>query len=163
MPMDKPEISVVIPVFNEVGNVETLAKEIKDALDSCGRSFELIYVDDGSTDGTPDACQKIGWVRCIVLAKNAGQSAATITGIHAAKADIIVTLDGDRQNDPASIPDLLEALNDSDAAQAIRKNATTNLTDAWPVVSPMSFAICFCVIESMTLAVVCVPFHVTLG
>ncbi|MEZ5991339.1 MAG: glycosyltransferase family 2 protein [Planctomycetota bacterium] len=119
--MDKPEVSVVIPVYNEVDNVGPLADEVKAAMEAAGRTFELVYVDDGSDDGTPAACDKIGWVRCIVHAKNAGQSAATITGIQAAKADLIVTLDGDRQNDPASIPDLLEALKDADVAQGIRK------------------------------------------
>jgi dolichol-phosphate mannosyltransferase len=81
----------------------------------------LIYVDDGSDDGTPDACGKIEFVRCIVHPKNLGQSAATVTGIRNAQAELIVTLDGDRQNDPASIPDLLEALKDADMAQGIRR------------------------------------------
>jgi len=125
--MDKPEVSVVIPVYNEVDNVGPLADEVKAAMEAAGKTFELVYVDDGSTDGTPAACDKIGWVRCIVHAKNAGQSAATITGIQNAKADLIVTLDGDRQNDPASIPDLLEALKDADVAQGIRKKRNDKL------------------------------------
>ncbi|MCB9936430.1 MAG: glycosyltransferase family 2 protein [Planctomycetes bacterium] len=127
MRMDKPEISVVIPVFNEVENVGPLADEVKAAMETAGKSFELIYVDDASTDGTPAACEKIGWVRCIVHKRNLGQSAATITGIQAAQADLIVTLDGDRQNDPASIPDLLAALKDADAVQGIRKKRNDKL------------------------------------
>lgn len=119
--MDKPDISVVIPVYNEVGNVAELAAEVKAAMERTGKTFELIYVDDGSTDNTPAACEKVGWVRCIVHERNLGQSAATITGIQAAQADLIVTLDGDRQNDPASIPDLLAALKDHDAVQGIRR------------------------------------------
>ncbi|MBZ0136935.1 MAG: glycosyltransferase family 2 protein [Planctomycetes bacterium] len=119
--MDKPDVSVVIPVYNEVDNVAPLAEEVKAAMDAAGRSFELVYVDDGSSDGTPAACDKITWVRCITHARNLGQSAATITGILNARADLVVTLDGDRQNDPASIPDLLEALKQGDVAQGIRR------------------------------------------
>lgn len=125
--MDKPEVSVVIPVFNEVDNVGPLAEEVKAALEKAGKTFELVYVDDGSDDGTPAACHKLEWVRCIVHKRNLGQSAATITGIQNAQADLIVTLDGDRQNDPASIPELLEALKNADVAQGIRKKRNDKL------------------------------------
>lgn len=112
------QVSVVIPVMNEAQNVGPLALEVQAAL--AGRSYELIYVDDGSSDGTADACQGLPGVRVIRHARNLGQSAATITGIRAAQAATIVTLDGDGQNDPAAIPSLLAALGDHDAAVGFR-------------------------------------------
>lgn len=114
----QPEVSVVIPVMNEAENVGPLAREVAAAL--TGRAYELIYVDDGSTDGTVAACQGLPQVRLIRHARNLGQSAATLTGIRAARGATIVTLDGDMQNDPAAIPDLLAALADHDAAVGYR-------------------------------------------
>jgi len=116
-----PEVSVVIPVYNEVDNVGPLADEVKSVLDAAGVGFELIYVDDGSSDGTAEKCKSLGWVRIIKHPKNLGQSAATITGIWAARGETLVTLDGDRQNDPGAIPALLAALKDHDVAVGFRK------------------------------------------
>ncbi|MBX3461026.1 MAG: glycosyltransferase family 2 protein [Planctomycetes bacterium] len=120
-----PAVSVVIPVFNEADNVGPLAEEVRAAL--AGQDFELIFVDDGSIDGTAARCEALGWVRVLRHERNRGQSAATITGLHAAKGDIIVTLDGDGQNDPAAIPALLEALKSHDAAQGIRSRRNDSL------------------------------------
>ena len=107
------DVSVVIPVCNEQDNVEPLAREIHAALS--GRwSFETIFVDDGSTDGTVaalTAARAAGLPELRVLrhAVRSGQSAAVATGVRAARAPWIATLDGDGQNDPADIPKLLEA------------------------------------------------------
>ncbi len=98
-------ISVVIPLFNEEDNIEPLQKEIATALG--GREYELILADDCSTDDTLRRIQRGPGVRIIEFAKNTGQSAALYAGIHAALGEVIVLLDGDRQNDPRDIIRLL--------------------------------------------------------
>jgi len=108
--LNSPEFSVVVPLFNEAENVAILQREIWQAL--AGRSYELILVDDGSTDGTPEKVTPGEEVKILRFEKNAGQSAAMIAGIRAASGDVIVLLDGDLQNDPADIPRLLAALED---------------------------------------------------
>ena len=104
-------LSVVVPVKDEAGNVGPLAREIAEALSS-ERGYELIFVDDGSSDGTASellALRPALPVRVLVHARNLGQSRALRTGISAARGELIVTLDGDGQNDPADIPKLLAA------------------------------------------------------
>ena len=102
------EISVVIPVCNEVDNVAPLAREIVAALS--GREFEIIFVDDGSTDGTAAAVRTlrkdVPQVRLLSHSFRSGQSAAVCSGVRHARAEWIATLDGDGQNDPADIPAL---------------------------------------------------------
>ncbi|RME71403.1 MAG: glycosyltransferase [Planctomycetota bacterium] len=117
---DTVEVSVVVPVYNEQDNVAPLADEIRAAMERTGRPWELIYVDDGSSDRTAEICEGLEGVRLVRHAHNLGQSAATVTGIRAARGETIVTLDGDGQNDPASIPELLAALETHDVAQGIR-------------------------------------------
>jgi dolichol-phosphate mannosyltransferase len=106
-----PEISVVIPVCNEAENVVPLAQEIATAL--AGRSFEILFVDDGCTDATPEAVltarAKIPQIRLLRHSFRSGQSAAITTGVRHARAEWIGTLDGDGQNDPADLPKLLAA------------------------------------------------------
>ena len=106
-----PAVSVVIPVRNEAGNVAPLIAEIAAAL--AGTSFEVVYVNDGSSDGTQAELSELmnnrPWLRQIVHASSCGQSAAVRTGVTAARAPLVVTLDGDGQNDPAFIPALIEA------------------------------------------------------
>lgn len=108
-----PRISVVVPVKNEALNVLPLIREIEQACGSLG-AFEAIYVDDGSTDDT--AAQVLNaratrpWLRLVRHEASCGQSAAVRTGVHAARGAVIVTLDGDGQNDPAFIPDLVKPL-----------------------------------------------------
>ena len=112
-PQSAPAVSVVVPVRNEAENVGPLADEIAAAL--TGRwAFELIYVNDGSTDGTEGALQALKadrpWLRQIKHEMSCGQSAAVRSGVAAARAPIVATLDGDGQNDPSFIPALLRAL-----------------------------------------------------
>lgn len=103
-------ISVIVPVKDEVDNVKPLAREI-DAVIAGEADAEMIFVDDGSTDGTGDALkalkQELPRLRVIQHARNLGQSRSIRTGVRAARFDVIVTLDGDGQNDPADIPKLL--------------------------------------------------------
>jgi dolichol-phosphate mannosyltransferase len=106
-------ISVVVPCKNERDNVAPLVEELAVALRGLG-PFEVIYVDDGSTDGMGDEIARLArdrpWLRQIRHARSAGQSAGVRTGVRAARADIIATLDGDGENNPAYIPQLYRAL-----------------------------------------------------
>ena len=110
---DIPGVSVVVPVRNEAGNIAPLVAEIAAALDGTWR-FEIVYVNDGSTDGTDAELKRLmaqhSWLRRVRHAQSCGQSAAVRTGVAAARAPLIVTLDGDGQNDPAFIPAMLRAL-----------------------------------------------------
>lgn len=101
-------LSLVIPLFNEQDNIVALQQEVAEAL--TGRDYELILIDDCSTDATLARIQRGAGVRVIEFAKNTGQSAAMYAGIHAARGDIIVLLDGDRQNDPHDILKLVAGI-----------------------------------------------------
>jgi dolichol-phosphate mannosyltransferase len=106
-------VSVVVPVRNEAGNVAPLVAEIAAAL--AGHwPFEIVYVNDGSTDGTEAELQRLmaqhPWLRRVRHTQSCGQSAAVRSGVRAARAPLVVTLDGDGQNDPAFIPAILRAL-----------------------------------------------------
>jgi len=105
-------VSVVVPVKDEAGNVAPLAREIAAALK--GEPHEILFVDDGSADGTAAALAalkgEISELRVLRHSRNLGQSRGIRTGVQAARGEIIVTLDGDGQNDPADIPKLLSAL-----------------------------------------------------
>jgi dolichol-phosphate mannosyltransferase len=107
-----PAVSVVVPVRNEAGNIAPLVEEIAGAL--TGRwTFEIVYVNDGSSDGTGAELSRLiaerPWLRQVKHAASCGQSAAIRTGVAAARAPVIVTLDGDGQNDPSFMPALLRA------------------------------------------------------
>lgn len=117
-------ISVVVPVFNEEGNVRELHKEILDVCKKENYKFEIIFVDDGSKDKTPEICKELKPLKYIRMRKNFGQTAAMDAGIKLAQYDYIVTMDGDRQNDPADIPKLVNYLeeNDLDIVSGWRKN-----------------------------------------
>lgn len=105
-------ISVVVPVKDEAGNVGPLAREIAAAL--AGEAHEILFVDDGSRDGTMDALialkSELPQLRILSHSRNLGQSRSIRTGVQAARGQIVVTLDGDGQNDPADIPKLLSVL-----------------------------------------------------
>jgi len=113
MNANDPAVAVVVPVRNEVGNIATLVKEIAQALDGQWR-FEIVYVNDGSSDGTEAELQRLmaqyPYLRRVRHKQSCGQSAAVRSGVEAARAPLIVTLDGDGQNDPAFIAAMLRAL-----------------------------------------------------
>jgi glycosyltransferase involved in cell wall biosynthesis len=101
------DLSVVIPVYNELENVEELYRRIKTELQKLSLTYEVIFVDDGSTDGTTEKIKKMKesepQLKLIIFHKNYGQTEAMAAGFQLAKGDIIVTMDGDLQNDPADI------------------------------------------------------------
>jgi glycosyltransferase involved in cell wall biosynthesis len=110
----RPQISVVIPVFNEAGNVADLHRELTASLEPMGRPYEVLLVDDGSVDGTLERLLEIEGrdrrVRVLRLRRNFGQTAAFSAGFDHARGEIVVTSDGDLQNDPADIPRLVARL-----------------------------------------------------
>lgn len=121
-----PEISIVVPVYNEEDNLSALVTEIDRALTTTGRPFELVLVNDGSTDGSlhksRDLQRDYPFIRILDFVKNAGQSAAMHAGLNQARGQMIVTLDADLQNDPADIPAMLELLKTHDLVCGYRKN-----------------------------------------
>ncbi|NTW13574.1 MAG: glycosyltransferase family 2 protein [Candidatus Moranbacteria bacterium] len=104
---EKPYLSVVVPLYNEEGNVGDLHKKVKESLENIGKPYEIIFVDDGSTDGTLKDCTGLLPLRLVRFRRNFGQTAAFDAGIKAAKGSVIITMDGDLQNDPADFPLLL--------------------------------------------------------
>lgn len=109
-----PAVSVVVPVYNEEESVDLLCEKLHDSLSKLDRSYEMILVDDGSSDRTWEllvaATKRIPHLRVIRFRRNFGQTAAMSAGFHAARGDVVVTLDADLQNDPADIPKLLERI-----------------------------------------------------
>ena len=126
-PSPLPEISLVIPVYNEEPNLPPLAGEIRQTMQALGRPYEVLLVDDGSTDGSLAAIIRLAShdpaLRVIKQARNAGQSAALEAGFRHARGAIVVTLDADLQNDPADIPLLLARLEGSGGSGASRESA----------------------------------------
>ena len=111
-----PELSIVIPVFNEAPNLAALHREFSDVLAGTGRPYELILVDDGSTDGSFEQLRQIqaadSHVRVIQFRRNFGQTAAFAAGFAMARGSLIVTADADLQNDPHDIPQMLDRIKD---------------------------------------------------
>src|SRR5436309_10892312 len=123
----RPEISVFLPVFNEEPNLLPLHAKLDEALTSLGRSAEIVYVDDGSTDGSLKILREIAQldprVRVIALRRNYGQTAAMAAGIDAARGKVLIPMDADLQNDPADIARLLDKLGEGyDVVSGWRKN-----------------------------------------
>ncbi len=127
----RPDISIIVPLFNEADNVAPLARQIFAALQAETRAVELVLVDDASTDGTWEqiriAHQTDPRVRGLRHGRNAGQSAALWTGFRGSGSTIIATLDGDLQNDPADLPRLLGGLADYDLVCGMRVARQDNL------------------------------------
>ena len=108
------ELSIVVPALNEAESLPTLFEEIEAAVSPLGLSWEVIVVDDGSTDGTAELVERLAaarpHLRAVRFRRNFGKAAALAAGFEYAAGDVIVTIDGDGQDDPADIPRLLEAL-----------------------------------------------------
>ena len=127
-----PELSLFLPVLDEEENLRPMHAKIQAALDALGKTAEVIYVDDGSTDNSLEILKEIAAaddrVRVISLRRNYGQTAAMSAGIDAAKGDILIPMDADLQNDPADIARLLDKLNEGyDVVSGWRKNRQDKL------------------------------------
>ncbi len=108
---ETPEYSVVIPVFNEAGNILILDRELRQVMDSISENYEVIYINDGSRDSSIQELKKLRNSKIISFTRNFGQSSALDAGFRESKGDIVITLDADLQNDPRDIPRLLRKLN----------------------------------------------------
>jgi glycosyltransferase involved in cell wall biosynthesis len=108
------ELSIVVPLYNERDNLAPLHEELARVVGAAAASYEMLFVDDGSTDGSAEVLRTIKTgdphVRVLRLARNSGQTAALACGLHEAVGDIVVAIDGDGENDPADIPRLLAKL-----------------------------------------------------
>lgn len=127
-----PEVSIIVPVYNESENIDLMYQEIVMSLKNQRRSFEIIIVDDGSYDDTQHALREIAKidqrVKLVLLKRNFGQTAAMMAGIQEAQGDSIVTIDGDLQNDPDDIPMMLDRLDEGfDLVHGWRKNRQDKL------------------------------------
>lgn len=126
--MRDPEISIVIPVYNEEENVEPVYQELREVMQKIPRTWEVLFIDDGSTDTTWKKIQKLvqedpHHVVGIRLARNFGQTSAMYAGFQMARGTIIITMDGDGQNDPGEIPRLLQKIEEGyDVVSGWRKN-----------------------------------------
>ena len=120
---DRPYLSLVIPCYNEEESVPTLLKRVGDSMAMLGRPFEVIIVDDGSTDTTPamlaEAKHTLPWLRIVRMAKNSGQSAGFEAGFTAARGQYIATIDADLQNDPEEVPRLAKMLDENPSVDMI--------------------------------------------
>lgn len=128
----KKSVSVVIPVFNEIENIELAWNEIRDLFKTQDQPYEVVFVDDGSSDGSQQLLRRLSSenpaVRAVLLRRNFGQTAAMHAGIQYASGDYIVTMDGDLQNDPDSIPQMLLKLDDGfDLVHGWRKSRQDKL------------------------------------
>ncbi|MGA2496662.1 MAG: glycosyltransferase family 2 protein [Tepidisphaeraceae bacterium] len=123
---ETPYLSLVVPAYNEQENIPTLLERSAAALALVRRPFEIVIVDDGSTDTTPrlleEALHRHAWLRVLRLQRNSGQSAAFDAGFKAARGELIATIDADLQNDPEEIPRLLPMLEGYDMITGWRKD-----------------------------------------
>jgi glycosyltransferase involved in cell wall biosynthesis len=114
--MTKPYLSIVLPIFNEVESIPHLLEELVPRLEEIGHSFEIICVDDGSSDGSFEALKELRRqderVRIVRFRRNFGQTAAFAAGFERATGELVITMDADLQNDPADIPKLLEKIDE---------------------------------------------------
>jgi len=132
---EAPYLSLVIPAYNEQENIPTLLARVEGALKQLGRPFEVIVVDDGSTDQTAklldEGMRQHAWLRVLRMEKNAGQSAAFEAGFAAARGQVIATIDADLQNDPEEIPRLLPMLDGYDMVTGWRKERADTPFRRW--------------------------------
>src|SRR3954471_14581474 len=138
MPEDRPYLSLVIPAYNEQESVPTLLQRVEASLARVGKPFEVILIDDGSTDDTPrllaEAMTTRPWLRVLRMKKNGGQSAAFEAGFDAARGELIATIDADLQNDPEEIPRLIPLLDEHkvDMITGWRKERQDTGFRPWP-------------------------------
>lgn len=118
-----PDVSIVVPVYNEIGNLDGLVERIAQAMQGTPWSFELIAVDDGSADGSAQRLRALAderpWLRAVLLARNYGQSSALQAGFERVRGRYVVTLDADLQNEPGDIPLLVQRLVDDQSIDMI--------------------------------------------
>jgi len=130
-----PYLSLVIPCYNEQENVPELLRRVEAALGRIGKPFEVLIVDDGSTDNTPrllaEGMRRFPWLRVLRMARNSGQSAAFEAGFAAARGQVIATLDADLQNDPEEIPRLLPLLQEVDMVTGWRRDRQDTAFRRW--------------------------------
>ena len=132
-----PDISVVVTVFNEAGSVEELYRRVLAALEPGPRTFELIFVDDGSTDGTFSVLERLHAtdtrIRAVRFKRNFGQHPAMHAGLSRARGDVVVTMDGDLQNEPEDIPKLVDAVEaGNDVASGRRRSRQDSVGRSLP-------------------------------
>ncbi len=139
--MPRPRVSLVIPIRNEAGNIGPLLVEIRTALDTAGLEWEVIVVDDGSTDGSPDEVTSLAEprVRLHTLPGAHGKSAALARGFAVAEGLSVVMLDGDGQDDPAEIPGMIARLTDVDGGVGLVNGWKTPRLDPWHKTIPSRF------------------------
>jgi len=131
--MPQPDLSVVFPVYNEEENLPILLREIAAALDGRGWSYEIVAVDDGSTDRSLEVLRSLRaqypTLRVLALEKNSGQTAALDAAWRGAEGRLVVSLDADLQNDPADIPAMMQKLEQATADMVI--GVRVNRMDTW--------------------------------
>ena len=122
---ERPDLSAVVPAYDERDNLPILVEELRGALDATGKRWEIVLVDDGSRDGSAEwmlaAARLDPRVVPVLLERNVGQSGALAAGLSRAQGATVVTLDADLQNDPADLPRLLEALERADVVSGVRQ------------------------------------------
>src|SRR5213595_3636803 len=134
---DTPHVSVIVLVYNEIDSAEPLHRELIGVLEALGISFEVLYIDDGSRDGSTEKLGQIAardaHVRVVSFRRNFGQTAAVQAGIDNSHGELLVFMDGDLQNDPHDIPRLLEKIDEGyDVASGWRKNRRDHTSRVLP-------------------------------
>jgi glycosyltransferase involved in cell wall biosynthesis len=133
-----PEISVVVPVLDEAASVEELARRLAQVLDEMGRTWELLYVDDGSRDDTAERVRRLheadSRIKLIRFRRNFGKAAALCAGFEAARGSVLITMDGDLQDEPREIPRFLHRLeeDDLDLVSGWKQRRRDPLSRRWP-------------------------------
>ena len=126
-----PDLSIVIPVYDEIENLDPLLAELQAAIAATGRTAEIVLVDDASTDGGGawmlERARAEPRLQPVLLAERGGQSAALAAGLAHARGAVIVTMDADLQNDPADLPRVLAALEHADVVSGVRRGRQ----DSW--------------------------------
>lgn len=131
----QPYLSVVVPIYDEADSVAALYEELDSALREISGGVEMIWVDDGSRDKSLERLGELRRrdprVRVVALSRNCGQSAALLVGFEAARGEVVATLDGDLQNDPADIPRMLPHLDRADVVNGVRANRRDTALRLW--------------------------------